>query len=80
MVTNLASNHEDMDSIPDLTQWVKDPALPQAIGHRLSSDPKFLWLWHRPVAAALILPLAWELPYDMGMALKTKKRKKEWTF
>ena len=25
---NLTRIHEDMDSILDLTQWVKDPALP----------------------------------------------------
>ena len=27
--------------------------------HRCGSDPVLLWLWPRPAAAALILPLAW---------------------
>ena len=34
------------------------------------------WLWCRSAAAALIQPLAWELPYAMGAALKRKKKKK----
>ena len=29
-----------------------------------------LWLWHRPAAVALIRPLAQELPYATGAALK----------
>ena len=33
-VKNLHSVHEDMSSIPDLAQWIKDLMLP--------------WLWHRP--------------------------------
>ena len=28
------------------------------------------WLWCRPAAVALIRPLAWELPYTSGAALK----------
>ena len=32
-----------------------------------------LWLWCRPVATALIRPLAWEPPYAEGVALKEKK-------
>ena len=44
------------------------------VGCRHSSDLKLLWLWYRAAAAALIQPLAWELPYAMGVALKKKKK------
>ena len=33
------------------------------VGHRCGSDLALLWLWCRPAPAALIQPLAWELPY-----------------
>ena len=46
-----------MGLILGLAQWVKDPAL----------------LWHRPVATALIRPLAGEPAYAMGVALKRQK-------
>ena len=45
--------------------------------HRHGSDPALLWLWRRPVAAALIQPLAWELPYAASVALKKSKKKKK---
>ena len=32
-------------------------------------------LWCKPAAAALIRPLAWELPYAACVALKRKKKK-----
>ena len=44
-----------------------------AVGHKHDSDPALLWLWYRQAATAPILPLAWELPYAMGAALKKKK-------
>ena len=34
-----------------------------------------LRLWHRPAAVAPIGPLAWEPPYAIGAALKSKKKK-----
>ena len=40
---------------------------------RCGSNPMLLWLWRRPVAAALMQPLAQKLPYATGMALKRKK-------
>ena len=40
------------------------------VGCRHSSDTALLWLWRRPAAAAKIQPLAWELPYATGAALK----------
>ena len=46
-------------------------------GHKFSSDPALLWLWGRPTATAPIPPLVWEPPYAMGVALKSKKQKKE---
>ena len=45
------------------------------VGGRLSPDLALLWLWCQPVAAALIQPLPWELPYAVGAALKRQKPK-----
>ena len=43
------------------------------VGRRCGSDPVLLWLWQE--AVALIGPLAWELPFAIGTALKKKKKK-----
>ena len=53
---------EDVGWIPGLAQWVIDLVLP--------------WLWCRPAAAALIGPLARELPYVTGAAVKRKRKTK----
>ena len=45
------------------------------VGHRHSSDPMRLWLWHRLAAEAVIGPLAWELPYATGAALKKMQKR-----
>ena len=44
------------------------------VGLRNGSDLELLWLWPRLAAAALIGPLAWKLPYAIGVALKSKKK------
>ena len=46
------------------------------VGRRLGLDPALLWLWGRPAATAPIGPLAWELLYATGAALKERKKKK----
>ena len=42
-------------------------------------DPALLWFWRRPVATALIRPLAWEPPYATCAALERQKRQKKKT-
>ena len=46
-------------------------------GFRHSPEPALLWLWYRQTATAPILPLAWELPYATGAALKSKNKNKK---
>ena len=45
--------------------------------HGPALDLALLWLWYRVAAVAPIQPLAWELPYAAGAALKSKKKKKK---
>ena len=46
------------------------------IGCRCGSYPVLLYLWCRLEAVTLIGPLALEPPYAIGVALKSKKKKK----
>ena len=41
-----------------------------SIGCRYGWDLVLLWVWCRPAVAASIQPLAWELLYIIGAALK----------
>ena len=45
------------------------------VGHKFGLDPALLWLWCRPADAALIRPLAWELPYAVSADIKRQKKK-----
>ena len=74
----IKSNKSDLVS---MRMWVQSLASLRGIaescgiGRRHSSDPAVLRLWHKPAVAAPIQPLAWELPYAIGVALKTNKQK-----
>ena len=72
---NLASIHEYVGLIPGLAQWVKEAGVAVSCGVdcRPGLDLVLLWLWCRPAAPALILPLAREGPYAAGVALKKNK-------
>ena len=47
------------------------------VGHRHGLNLALLWLWCRPAAAFLIRPIARELPYATGAALKKMKKFKK---
>ena len=46
-------------------------------GRRHGSDLELLLLWRRPAATTPFRPLAWELPYAAGVALKRAKKERK---
>ena len=64
-------------SLASLSVFRIGVAMSCGVGCRHGLGPELLGLWGRPTAIALIRPLAWELPYAMGMALKRQKKKKK---
>ena len=45
-----------------------------SVGRSCDLDLTLLWLRFRLAAVTLIRPLAWELPYTVGVSLKKKKK------
>ena len=72
-VTQLVSMRVWVQSLTCSEGWGSSVDTSCGIDHRCSSEPALLWLWHSQAAAALIRPLAGELPYAAGAALKSKK-------
>ena len=62
VVMNPTSISEDVGWIPSPPHWIKDVA--------------WLWLWRRLATVSLLHPLAWELSYAKGAALKRKTKTK----
>ena len=65
-----------VQSLASLSGWLSSGvALSCGVGHRHGSDLALPWLWCRSAVTAPIWPLAWELPYAAGVALKREKKK-----
>ena len=62
------------DPWPCSVVWGSGVSMSCGVGCKCGSDLVLLWLWHRPVAIALIQPLAWEPPYATGAAQEKKKK------
>ena len=64
-----------------MAQWLTNPTRNHEVAGLISGlriwRCRELWLWCRPVATALIRPLAWEPPYAAGVAPEKAKGKKK---
>ena len=65
------------DPWPCSVGWGPGVAVSWGVGRRAGLDPALLCLWRGLVAAAPIRLLAREPPHAIGMALKSKKKKKK---
>ena len=67
---NLTSIHKGMGLI---TAWLTSIAVSWGVSHSCGSDLALLWLCCKLASVVLIQPIAWELTYAVGTALKKKK-------
>ena len=63
--------------VGSLTQWVKDQHCYELWCRSQLWLWLWLWLWQRLAPAALIQPLAWELPHAMSVAIKSTQTNKQ---
>ena len=81
MLTNqLGSMRLLIQSLAPLSGLRSRVVMSCGVGYRRGSDPALLWLWCRPAAVAPFKPLVWKLPFAVGAALKSKKKKKRKKF
>ena len=72
--TQLVSMRMWVPSLAPITRLRIPRCHEHGIGHRCGSDPVWQRLWCRPAATVPIWPLAWELPYAVGMVLKRSRK------